>query len=354
MESCEECPAESEHRQLDAMPAVNEIIVNGVSESARVGITDRMRVICSLWCRSIHPPGDLQQPSAKINKSTVKTLGHALRAVRAKVNEHHSNPECLRAAEAARAAADGPTNRPPSDAFTRMFEAKRAEQAATSAETALKAAQAREAELRTQLSAAEAATASLRAAAVDADGALPEAKRRRKAPLPWQQETAGWTVHDWEHWMEGEQMRRAVPIDEAADELPPHRGADGWLHHWSRGLLGAVKSWARGCRKHVVSMISTLISAEHGFGIEDESFEKWVDTEGDASRQDIINSTELRASSSTPFENGLHYLRWCVSKLFSQHSSRQQCRDVQAAKRPCRRWLRQCQSQTMQCGTCLP
>ena len=84
------------------------------------------------------------------------------------------------------------------------------------------------------------------------------------------------------------------------------------------------------------------------------SFEKWVDTEGDAFGQDIINSTELRASSSTPFENGLHYLRWCVSKLFSQHSSRQQCRDVQAAKRPCRRWLRQCQSQTMQCGTCLP
>ena len=37
------------------------------------------------------------------------------------------------------------------------------------------------------------------------------------------------------------------------------------------------------------------------------SFEKWVDTEGDASKQDIINSTELRASSSTPFENGLHF-----------------------------------------------
>ena len=37
------------------------------------------------------------------------------------------------------------------------------------------------------------------------------------------------------------------------------------------------------------------------------SFEKWEDTEGDASVQDIINSTELRAASSTVFENGLHF-----------------------------------------------
>jgi len=37
------------------------------------------------------------------------------------------------------------------------------------------------------------------------------------------------------------------------------------------------------------------------------SFSKWVDTEGDGSKQDIINSTELRAASSTPFESGLHF-----------------------------------------------
>ena len=37
------------------------------------------------------------------------------------------------------------------------------------------------------------------------------------------------------------------------------------------------------------------------------SFEKWVDTEGDAAVQTIINSTELRAASSTPFDNGLHF-----------------------------------------------
>ena len=37
------------------------------------------------------------------------------------------------------------------------------------------------------------------------------------------------------------------------------------------------------------------------------SFAKWVDAEGDGSKQDIINSTELRAASSTPFDNGLHF-----------------------------------------------
>ena len=37
------------------------------------------------------------------------------------------------------------------------------------------------------------------------------------------------------------------------------------------------------------------------------SFVKWVDTNGGAAVQNIINSTELRAASSTPFDNGLHF-----------------------------------------------
>ena len=44
-----------------------------------------------------------------------------------------------------------------------------------------------------------------------------------------------------------------------------------------------------------------------GDGDDGLSFEEWVDTEGDAGVQDIINSTELRAASSTPFDNGLHF-----------------------------------------------
>jgi hypothetical protein len=37
------------------------------------------------------------------------------------------------------------------------------------------------------------------------------------------------------------------------------------------------------------------------------SFERWVSDAADAGAQDIINSTELRAASSTPFDNGLHF-----------------------------------------------
>lgn len=50
----------------------------------------------------------------------------------------------------------------------------------------------------------------------------------------------------------------------------------GWLHRWRRGLLGVIKSWARGSRKHVVMMIATLIGADHGFGIEDEIRERFA------------------------------------------------------------------------------
>jgi hypothetical protein len=38
-----------------------------------------------------------------------------------------------------------------------------------------------------------------------------------------------------------------------------------------------------------------------GDGDDGLSFEKWVDTVGDTSQLDIVNSTELRAASSTPF-----------------------------------------------------
>ena len=63
--------------------------------------------------------------------------------------------------------------RPPPDAFARMFEAKRAEQAAAVAEAAVKAADQRVAELREHLASAHREAATLRAAAMAADVALP-------------------------------------------------------------------------------------------------------------------------------------------------------------------------------------
>ena len=70
----------------------------------------------------------------------------------------------------------------------------------------------------------------------------------------------------WSDYEEGEQTRRSVEIKDLATEpLAPHRGVNGFLQHWRRGLVGAVQSWARVCKAHVVSMLTTLIVADHGF-----------------------------------------------------------------------------------------
>jgi hypothetical protein len=42
----------------------------------------------------------------------------------------------------------------------------------------------------------------------------------------------------------------------------------------SRAHIGAVQSWARGSKAHVVSMLMTLIGADRGFSIEAEVRER--------------------------------------------------------------------------------
>jgi hypothetical protein len=96
------------------------------------------RVICTLWCSSCHPAGDLRQPAVKCNQSTAPTLEHAVRALRLKIVRDHAG--CLAAAEAARAAAGGPSSRPPPDAVAALMAASRAQAAADRAEAAVKAA----------------------------------------------------------------------------------------------------------------------------------------------------------------------------------------------------------------------
>jgi len=59
-----------------------------------------------------------------------------------------------------------------------------------------------------------------------------------------------------------------------------------------------------------------------GDGDDGLSFEAWVDTEGDAGVQDIINSTELRAASSTPLTTGCTS-PWRQRLPFSLHGSHQ-------------------------------
>ena len=143
----------------------------------------------------------------------------------------------------------------------------------------MKAAVARRDEARRLLEAAERDAQALTAAALAADFALPEAKRRRVhvAPEPWETATVGWDLQGWIDFEKREQRRRAVKIGTAPDAPDPQRGPDGFLHHWRGWLLGAVMRWAHGSRRNVINMIMSLIGAEHGFGIEEEVRERLKD-----------------------------------------------------------------------------
>jgi len=182
-------------------------------------------VICTLWCGSSHPAGDHRQPMVKCNQSTVPTIEHAVRALRLKIQDVHAG--CIAVAEAARAAAGGPHTRPAPDALAALMAARKAQQAASRAEAAVKAATDLRDAARAACEAAERELAALTAAAVQADAEL-----------------------------------IAIAIE--------------WYERTSDDDDGL-------------------------------SFERWVSDAADAGDQDITNSTELRAASSTPFDNSLHF-----------------------------------------------
>jgi hypothetical protein len=255
---CEPCgDVAEEFALLDAVPTVNTVRVDIVRAKSRG--TETRRVICVLWCGSSHPAGDLRQPMVACNQSTVPDVEHAMRELRLKIVEKHAG--CLVVAEEARAAAAGPTTRPPTDALSALMAAKKTQQAADRAEAAVKAAVARRDALSVQLAEAELEVVALMAAAQTAGSQLPLAKRQRThGPLlQWQTETERWDLARWNEKEKDEQERRAARIDESADEnARPRTGVDGFLQHWRRGLTGAVQSWARGCKAHVVYMLTTL------------------------------------------------------------------------------------------------
>ena len=172
---CDPLDLETEWRELDVLPVVDTVRNDKVVDRARGTEVDR--VICTLWCASCHPAGDLRQPSVKCNQSTVPSLEHAVRALRLKIVEKHA---AASAAEAARAAAGGPSSRPPPDALAALMANRRAQVAADRAEAALKAAELRRDEARRALEAAEREATALRAVATEASFALPEAKRQRR------------------------------------------------------------------------------------------------------------------------------------------------------------------------------
>ena len=118
----------------------------------------------------------------------------------------------------------------------------------------------------------------LTAEAEAADAELPAKRQCTRAPLEaWETATQGWSAEQWSAFEAAEQKRRAKPIDNETEDPDLKRGAEGFLHDFRRGLLGAVQSWANGRRKAVVHMVMSLIGSKHGFGIEDEVRERLAD-----------------------------------------------------------------------------
>ena len=76
--------------------------------------------------------------------------------------------------------------------------------------------------------------------------------------------------YDLEAWRRttGQLMwRRAKPICAGAEAVLPRNGVDGALHHWRRGLVGAVQDWANGSKANVVWLLLRLM--EH-FDVKEE------------------------------------------------------------------------------------
>ena len=159
-----------------------------------------------------------------------------------------------------------------------MMAARDAQRASDRVKAALVAAKERAAVARQGLVAADREVTKLTAEAEAADAELPTKRQCTRAPLKaWETATKGWSAEQWSAFEAAEQKRRAKPIDNDTEDADLKRGAEGFLHDFRRGLLGAVQSWANGRKKAVVHMVMSLIGSMHGFGIESEVRERLAD-----------------------------------------------------------------------------
>ena len=84
----------------------------------------------------------------------------------------------------------------------------------------------------------------------------------------------------------------------------------GTNHNLGKGVVKQVTKRREDINGNMFTEGDIAIAVEWYDRVTDDeglSFEKWLDTEGNTSRQDVINSTELRAASSTPLACGLHF-----------------------------------------------
>lgn len=85
--------------------------------------------------------------------------------------------------------------------------------------------------------------------------------KRQRTDEDWQRRP--YASYDLETWrrLEGEMWsRRRKPLSDKPGRLKMPRGErDGALHHWRRGLVGAVCDWAEGSKEDAVTLILALI-----------------------------------------------------------------------------------------------
>ena len=73
----------------------------------------------------------------------------------------------------------------------------------------------------------------------------------------------GYTEQDWQRQESWLWSRRREPLqaDKAGrkPEKMPRGHSDGPLHHWRRGLVGAVQDWAEGSKADAATLVLSLI-----------------------------------------------------------------------------------------------
>ena len=89
-------------------------------------------------------------------------------------------------------------------------------------------------------------------------------KRRRVEPDEEDRQWHRWGYTDWTRQETWTQARRAVPLQEGVNALPPRDGEFGSLHHWRRGGVGWVQDWSCGSIPNAVRSHATSRTATSG------------------------------------------------------------------------------------------
>ena len=243
-------------------------------------------VIVSLRCCKRGSSNTKKQIDQKFNERTDAlaccSYVDAVRLLRAKISEKHGSEECLSRARAdmqehsagagSSAALLGADSAPDPSALPQdFFTVSRLQQGAK------RVAELRDKQAKARLSEAQEEAACAASALADIQKLEPKRQRtsapafRQQSQPPAESEPADaprlppWATYDEAEfkrqyaWADG---RRRVPLTDKAGRVAKDRfarGAEGPLHHWRRGLVGAVQDWAEGSTEDAIHLIVALI-----------------------------------------------------------------------------------------------